>query len=913
MAKDTRQLRSRAPLALVVSVPLCLGVLDAYPRFQKQFQAPPPPISGHLPRHLQANQAARLQFLNRDGKAYHLQLERLRSASSEINAEIIPGQNKEGHLNLLLPGLEPGVYRPQWLGADSEKKPWPTAPLIVHPPQPQLLSDRTHYLPGDTLGLWNKTKTPFQGAWTLLNARGTPVTGGVFQEAVTQKLTVPQQTGSYQLQVEGFPRLNFQIEAPARPLYQVQVRPLQSHYVPGLEQKLGLWILDRNDQAMQSGWIRVGSETENIQAGYAEIQVNARGDQQIAFTVSDAQGNLSQGSFELKAYSGDWLISPRYTEQKLRWQYLGRASRKLLLQWVDAAGLQQKLWEAEPGAVLELPREAHEIRVVDPRGAHSQALAQPELPTALQAKLRPAQAHALQSQQLLFQNPHSGALFRYQLLGTQFQPAALGRPNMELLGDSQTENLWLLQSWSLLAGLFSAMPLLWFIHFVRRLRRSQSRPFPNPKLSRQFSAVARQLQIQAFLQLLGLPLYMLSPIVSWVYSLSALLLGWPLWQRKLDFIKGFTPSKFSWLSGVQACLSVFALWFAWSYAPALMPAYMLLNSLVYLGWSIFCLRMLPGKTPPDYRSPVLATLFVLTLLINGKWLLSPGSLSPAQAAAETLEWVQLRPQRKAVQYARLQNQSQLELQAPQQAGRYAVHLYGDQGGHQSLRQRLDAAPQLKLKLPQLVVEDDLVQIQYRLQNPTDQAQRIQVRIAEQDFHHEIAAQAQIQGRLNQKFEISGLRNLKTQFNYQGQWYPSPSELYVLPKRPTIQRAQFELKWVIPIAEPQAVGGEIPIMAEIEHHGSGPQSLGIQLGIPAGFKAIPGNRKDFPWLKKQEQAPGYLNLTTRPIPANKRIYYQFRLRSQWAGAYHFPAHRVFQLEQPEHFTQVQIADPLIVVN
>lgn len=943
------------PYLLVLLVPLLWVGLDSYGWLFLHPQASPLPLQGFLPRQITADQRHTLQLktLSPSGTELKLQLQR----SDNGDRFLIPIQAQDGLWQASLPPLEAGKYEFHWQGPGAEQM--PVLPLDVQtPPQWQMRLDQMAYQPGQTLLLSLNFIAPPDGQDLALALRDA---SGQVQQQIHWHWPHNQQSfrdfrwplsrqlkpGAYRLEISpaGLPaqQCSLEILAPeSAHSAELSAWLQESSLSTGFAHELQVFVLDPQGQAVDSGWLQVLKQTYPVQHGRARIQLPADFHRSVLpYAAGDSRGNLQQGRWALHWLDLPWQVQPSATAAGL-WQIQTHPGRKRgqKLHWLlsqngaavaqGLVSLQQTEQELDlrsqslqaGRASLLLRDEWGRSAQLDwwvPAEASGQFVLVPQSPHALNSlRIQPSQAFLKQSEALEASLYHLGP-WRV-LTPTVSERTAQSLSVLGFPEPAQPHPFWLL-IWFLTGLVVASLPWLW----CWSQQRGQRRPFPTEAIRQARRRGQRRILIWTVLLL---PALLLSwghlqgneaggfRTWFWAWPVLSLLVGGFLFPGTLKVLLPQKHALTPWLPFLQVLMLLWLFWFTVLYAPAYTSGVILWTGLMALGWWFLLQRLVAGQAESRNGVVVLASLTVLTalnLLLLGRGLWAAPLHSETTAHLAEMRLAGLQRERQLLQHESFvlpptQVTQDFVLPPAYQPGTQLVELRSWQGlqSHLAKREiRIRPAVLAALNAPHMVQAGDRLTLSLSFENQTSQRQQIDWRLGHQapETRH-LAAGEQAHLDRDYTFLGRGVQDLLLQERFQGTWFPRHYSVLVLQPEAPHQDPQLKLKLRLPKAQGLVPGEEIPVLVALKQETGKAQTLGLQLGLPAGFRLLDDTIRDSAnrdWLAAYEPTAAYLNLRTRKLPSGQEVSFHFRLQAEIPGSVSLPPARLFLLDAPAHKT------------
>lgn len=927
----------KTPYLLLLLLPLLLLGLASYNDWAQPLRSDFG-LQGLLPRRLTASQPFELSLLQApDAPAYTLWLETPRDQTLQPLASRTEAPTEATAGSALwrsqLPALAAGVYWLHWQKPGSTDK-VRSLPIFVTQHQGLMLSDQSHYAPGDTVVVQlQQLPQQLRQIQLRITAAGRSRLAPVNLQAGA---------GQWRGQIERDVRGPIRIEAlglphPPRPLYlpvraeaaatdnSLQIWPLTDVVAPGgRPQNLHVFALTAAGQPVENGWIQVLGKSFAIQSGRALITLPENFQaKKLNYAAGDSQGHLAQGSWPLRRSAGAWHAA--FAPETQVWQLASAQPRPLFWllfqgQQALAQGVLNVGPEPQTLSLPALPAAPTALLLQDDQG-HSQWLHWLPAAGRGEATVRPVQPHALQPLNLDVKT--TGPLLdlaRYQVLGQHALAAPQAAGTWHDLADSTLASpaaglpLWLLAALLCIAG-----PWVWLWRLLQQRIRLHQRPFASSQRKRVILALQQQLLGFAFAGC-GLALVSALPLPAWLPLTAALLLslsggGLASWQfRQLRL--GLHPVS-PWLPLLQAQLWFWSFCFVWAHQPLSQPALFLVWALCQLGWWLWFQRLAP--LPQRSQQPalvLLASLTVLSPLLLLQVLRQPAQ--PLSAVPLTLQQVLTQPadRLQLLQYSALPAR-QLSLSPAYHDGQHRLQWRSPAvppGVLQplSFAQTLQVQPAVlaEARVPPFALSGDQLQIPVLLRNATDRPQPSSYRLGGQLAQPLTLAAQEIRTAVaSWTARGTGWQDLTLQHFFAGTWFSREASVFVQTAESARQDPDLQLEIALPALRQVLIDEEIPVRLRFSHRlpvlGEG-VALGIQIGIPAGFEVLTDTLEDpnyTRWLQSHTLKAGYLNLRTHPLAAQTPYGAHFRLRATLAGRMQAPSSRLFVLNQPERLTRV----------
>lgn len=954
MQKPTPRSRSGMLWLFLLLVPLSLVGLDAYGVLFPKMQASDFPLQGLIPLSVPAQtaQPLSLSLLQAVGADYQISLT---GPETEL---LIPGKLTEQdplqpqRWQSYLPALAAGTYQlrlqptrtqsglpvreftlqvqpqPLWQAQLSFSK-LPMAsqiPLTVTAAEAGQVQARLLGAQAD-LPSWSFSHQPPLSAPALSLPKDLQA-GDYHIELRFQAKNPPQN----QAEKASLQKLDFQI-LPTSAAADFQVSAASQVLLKKQAQKLHLWVMNSNQQPLESGWVRILAKNWPVKAGQAEVDLQAHQiASRLAYTLGDAQGNLFQGELALALDAGDWLVKLNQKRQPyilarkpLHVHYFMQLKQSPVL----ATGvLDLQAGENDLTALSKEPIEA--LYLVDANG-RQQSLAWPQpdrfaLPTSSSLTVQPLQANALQDLQISFHTAEPGVaaggssatlVQAYKKAG--LIPNLLQAPpaNYYLLGFpvSQSAPVWATLVWLLLAFALIAWPWLYLQRELLSWVAQHRRPFPSPE---HMAALAMGHWAALSMSLAGCGLVLLSwllPVPIWgagavlVLAVALAVCSFACWRLR----QTLPPTSYL-LPLIQFLYFCWCLWFVLAYAPVMISGLSLVIALAGFAW-LTSFVFLRGKELSQTRGPLLAlaTLTVIALLQAGvSWVRPPTGLfaqsEPGDSLPPLRDW---QPQALLIYQSRQSAAQQVKVPALQESGEIALLAQHYSWLAHSLKPlvaqpeyaltRLRPAVLARLSVPLVAVLGDQLKLSLTVVNPLTQSQSVALRVTP-GTPATLELAARTQQSIVSPFSVVrlGWNPLTLAHRFEQNWYTQQSRVFGIGIEPAQENRDLRLEVRVPQAENLVPGEEIPVLVHFQHRLRGDQKLGLQIGLPAGFTVLTDTLQDSTngkWLAGFEQNSAYLNLRTQALPPGQELSFHFRLRANLQGQMKMPPSRLLVLEQP----------------
>lgn len=783
-----------------------------------------------------------------------------------------------------------------------------------------------------------------------------PIKTNALGQASTS-LQIPSQSlpGTYHLELH-LPRrplaqvpLLIQTPSPAVAGSDLNLQALMPQLLKGQDQTLLLRFYDRQGDAVKGGWLRYQGKPVPVKGSYAQLALKAQDIQsELEFTAGDAQGHLQKISLPLALLRKGISLQPQLNAQgELApvWQVYSPTPDLLTYAWGQGAQVmgQGQLILKKGVQSLSLPPakdfDQHWLLLLLASEPQPRWLTFSGRGTAFPFHLSASTPDALSPVTLNLPATAPGLAppafpVTVSVLQTALGPTfpegwvpALPRPFL-LPAVSVASSAPLLYVGSVLfylgLGLLAFFPLWALFQLLWQMREQQPTvPFPSQERVRRLKRALLVAQAVSLVLLLAL-------LVSWLHGLGLLPLGsaWPsalchgallllwgtlLWSLAPEWAK-IHPNGAFWLSlwgPLQILLGISLS----IYQPVLLPGLWLAQALGAWGVAQMLRNCFFPAAPrrEDLRQGWLLSGLVVLSLLHPLVVLARGGiyfegLEPefAQLPQLVAEQALPIPQRQPLQYTQksfAQWPAQLSLPATFQRGpqRWQMVLRDSQG--QSLRweQPVTVRPAVipQLYAPKYALPGDQLQLALDFHNQTAVPQEIGYRFAG-GSEQKISLNAGEKRRIWQPFEAyyAGKYPLSLEQSWQGRSVRREQEIYVLDT--DYRQSHSKLQWSLeaPAHEGLVPGEEVPVLVKLTHSHTAPQRLGLQLGIPSGYLPVLDSLQNNRWLESIQQAPGYINLQTRPLPPGEELSFHYRMRSQYPGRVKMPPAQVFFMEQPQ---------------
>lgn len=924
MPQDPPSQQRWRPYGLLLLLPLALVGLDSYGGL---FTHPVPsrqPL-GLWPRQLRAGIPQRLS-LQLSPQAAPPDSLSLTPAGGQ--AQPLKPQIDGSHWTATLPALRPGLYKLQLRRQDQPMG--PELPLQIRPePFWQLRSDRSLYQPGDWLIA--SLRQPVGGAALSLAVYGSqrellwqqtlPTASHPGNSLQQQRIRLPENLppGEGTLLLRQGAQLlearTFSIGGPAAGDAGLVLAPGREQLLLGVDQSLELYMTDAKGQPVDQGWVRLLGRTVAIRAGAGKLELKApECAPSIDFAAGDSRGNLLQGSLHFTLNAAGWQPDldaqdhPRIQTTQAR-----------SLSWIAGQGsqiLQSGLTRIEPPAgniALPPPQDNRPLWLsLCEAGGSCQQLHWLPAPAQAAWPLKPPQPDALEPVQVTPGPELKGQIESFRSLNqglTRLDPPA-GAAGFHGLGQPEPapDHPLFLTLWALAALALPLLPLLW----LRRLLSLQQRPFPN--------AERRKLSQQG--QLLGIgfsAVSLLGLLLCWAgqYTLAAAgglgaaLVASGLLGRRLRPLLAKAHPLAPWIPGLQALLLGLSFWFCLTYQPILLGAFLLTAIGLGLLWGRIWQRLIPL---PQLHNARILTLASLSVALFAHLLLLPNLKQPLPAwlssqAAGIVKIPAFVPQTRLLDYQLWPAGATQILPAARRAGAQVLHwrIWPEAGAPQELQQALEVKPALlaELQAPSLASVGDRLQIPLRFINETSQTQQANWRLkgpglAGGDQRISLNPRSEQTLRQELRFDQAGWQTLQLEHQYRGRWTAQTQRIFVRAQPQPHSDPRLTLRIDLPQASGLVPGEEIPLLVHFHQSSGRHASVGLQLGLPAGFAPIVdtlGASARRTWLRDFELRQGQLNLQTLPLASGQEVSFHFRLQAMAPGKVRLPVTRMFLLDQP----------------
>jgi hypothetical protein len=771
-------------------------------------------------------------------------------------------------------------------------------------------------------------------------------------------LQIPPQSlpGRYHLQLH-LPRrllaqsaLQVQTLPPAPASPDLNLRALMPQLQKGLDQTLLLSLRDGQGRAVQGGWLRYQGKAVPLKGAYAEIALKAPDiHAELELTAGDAQGHLQKIQLPLEILRKGISLQPQVNPQGhllSEWQVYSPEDDLLTYAWGQGNQVlgQGQLALKKGAQRLSLPAasnpDSHWLLLLLASDPEPQWLNFAGRVGPSPLDLSPASPDALSS--LIVRLPAlAGAALKagtgpFELSALQMSvgpplPEDLGQPFERpfLLpaeaGGTEAPLLYLGSvCFYVFLGILAFAPLLWFLSLLKRMREQQPTvPFPSQQRVRRLKRALLMAQSSSLVLLFCLVLSWLTALQllpsgafapTWLSALAILAFWLTLfWSLAPEWNKIHLDGAFglSLWGPLQIMLGISLS----IYQPALLPAHWLALALScwVLGQALRSSFFPPNLRNEDLRQAwllsgllVLSLLHPLVLLTRGAVYFESLTSDLALAAQTRSELDSPLQQSQPLQYtqkrlAQLPGEILLPPTFHMGPQHLRVSLRDSLGHSQSWQESLNLRPAVipQLYAPRYALSGDQLQLALDFHNQTGQPQDLNYRFAGQNWQ-KIGLAAGETRRLWQPFEAGygGKYPLSLEQEWQGRTVSREQELYVLEQRYRQTHPQIQLALEAPAHEGLVPDEEVPVLLKISHSHAQPQRLGIQLGIPSGFLPLLDTLQDNRWLESIQQAPGYINLQTRPLPPGEELSFHYRLRSQYPGRVQMPPAQVFFMANPQ---------------
>lgn len=929
------------PYLFLLLLPLMFLGLDSFSIFIKTTESNQ--ATGIWPRFIeQAPQTLHLSLPEGALQASGLQI------SGPQGTIQIPATIKDSDWQVTIPRLAAGQYQLQLLAG---KIPYgPQYPLGVRPTSPiHLRLNQLRYSPGEW-AILSLYLTPEIRQWPALKLEVLAPDGRTLLAAPVAsvaglwpfKVHLPQDiaTGQAYVRITSASRTVLQqkikIDYPSAPVESMQVVAYPQAILAGQKQELEFQVLDPQGQLAEEAWIRILGQTVSVKQGHVRLSAQ-NPPTKVPFTAGDSKGNLLQGELHFELHHRSWLAQ-YLPSQKIQLQ----ARRDGHISWLLGTGQTiraQGQQDLKTGSqILNLPElqsgGSYWLYICDSFGLcqdiHWQQDAQ-----SVNWNIQPANPHALES--IRFSpdrqfNLGNGALesFRKQFLAYEVKRSELSNPEswLQAVGfpaPTQTP-AGVLFGFLLLSFFVLMSPLYWFWQQSKLFARS--RPFPHP--------IQRQRVMYAQLGSMALSATgLICVCLSWfqhtqaavlVASVSSLTTGllFVLWLRKT--LKHLHPLA-KWVPFLQACLISTLFWFVLTYQPGVLGAVCLLLSLLALAWTHLWQEQIQIRRLENAHILNLASLVVMMsmhlLLITTNKLVWP---IPQWQQANHL--LQSYPQHLAMQTQLLNYQSVMGISDQ-------VMPASNRSGKQIMQWRIWPSPDLlnrpeqerqqaltvqpvvlaQAQLPNYAYLGDEIQVPVQLTNETASRQSSVWQLGNQGEHA-----IELKGRSSQRvFESLSLTRsswnfLQLSHQFQGKWYHQNLRIFGIATESPQEVPDLQLDLRLPAHQNLVPEEEIPVLVRFKHRSASPQSLGLQIHLPAASVALTdtlSEQRHQKWLAHFKQTEENLQIQTRILEPGQEISFHFRLRMTLPGKYQMPSPRLFYLDQPQRATVLNIAERLEV--
>jgi len=770
-------------------------------------------------------------------------------------------------------------------------------------------------------------------------------------------LQIPPQSlpGQYHLQLH-LPRrlltqtaLQVQTLPPAVARPDLNLRALMPHLHKGLDQTLLLSLRDGQGRAVKGGWLRYQGKPVVLKGVYAQVSLQAQDIQsELEFTAGDAQGHLQKIQLPVTLVRKGLSLQPEVNAQghlSPDWQVYSPEPDLLTYAWGQGAQVlgQGQLVLKKGGQRLRLPPATDPdphwlllLQASDPqprwltfagRVGEEPFTISPPAPDALNAV-----AVRLPAAKGAFQ-PGTGpfTLSALQMRTGPALPEGLEQPLVKpfLLpasGDKSVAPLLYLGSvcFYLVLGLLAFAPLLWFLKLLRHMREMQPTvPFPSQQRVRRLKRALLAGQSGSLVLLFCL-------VLSWLSALQLLSIGptLPAWISALVMVTFWLTLLWSlapeWTKIHPNGAFGLSLWGPLQillgislgiYQPALLPAYWL--SLALSCWGLSQVLRIsffpPAPRREDRRQAYLLSGLIVLSLLHPLVLLTRGAVyfEPLEADAALAAQTQSELDTPAQQSQPLQLTHKGLAQLPGELLLPPTFQIGPQRWRLSLRDSLGQSQSWEIPVvlrpavipqlyaPRYALSGDQLQLALDFHNQTALPQELNYRFSEQTWQKlSLAAGENRRVWLPFSASYAGKYPLRLEQEWQGRTVHREQELYVLEQSYRQAHSQIQLGIEAPAHEGLVPDEEVPVLLKISHSHAEPQRLGIQLGIPSGFLPLLDTLQDNRWLASIQQAPGYINLQTRPLPPGEELSFHYRLRSQYPGRVKMPPAQVFFMAHPQ---------------
>lgn len=946
MATAPPSRRARRDYGSLLLIPLAIVLLDSYGWFPSDIsaqgvQSPPVFVAGQvhsftppivIPNASQQTAAQDpeqtterpddLQTALQDPQATGLKAHLTHPAG-----DLWPVPIHKGQFNL--PALKPGHYQLHLTrqGQSIWQMPIHIAPL------PRVQSDRYYVQAGDNLSIWRQQPLP-EGRYQLIHREHGVMAAGTlaYQAPVPLKIPADAPPGHYRLWIEGEGTTPFQVLAKPE---SIQVFAPSPYVLSGADQNVTLYVLDAEQQRVETGWVRIGEQSYTVHNGRVRIPIAARNLPHngapviIPFTASVAQGQLFQSELRFEQISGPWLLQSDTPDAESPLLTLVTSNSEI----PEQTGLQ---WSAQQGP--------HRLQGVLPATTAEQLN---NLQDQLMAKLmphRPVSLHVQDAeghtQQLTIQwgHLHHASASKTELEITPSRPNALDSLTVSKTAEyPYVVNHYLPQHWAMAtsdlqpaetgsgrsghteseAPAHQPWRFLWLICGLLIASYPLYRLRKHPHLSLPTQPVKKDLKRAQFGLFMGSALALTALPPLWLHlshwgmqsylgglALSAFALSWGLRKRQL-------PIHPVWIF-TQTALILICLWFSQTYAPETLTSVMIYGVLLHALWLLGFRQWL--RSPLQTTSSLILTslLGVLSLLNAVVAFQQPqnhANTLPRQASsAEKEQNTRVTPQLPVPLY-QLRHSSALpaRFQLQGEGGTHVVNSLNAQGQWSYQNIQVAYTPTATTEAPPLVLQGDQLQLPVKLHNPTQNTVRLPLRLnTPQGLKNQTVALKAGEHKTVMfplRFATQGIQNYALSQWYAGRWQTQNWQTFVAPpsqpdtETPEVRFSPLRIEVTYP-EQSTAIGGEIPVIVDVQHRLPEDSALSIQLGIPAGFEAITdtlSTERTQAWLADLRNSTQRLNLETRVLRAGQRVRFHYRLKAKFAGNFQTPPAWVSPLE------------------
>lgn len=759
-------------------------------------------------------------------------------------------------------------------------------------PLPSLTLDRYAVQPEDTLSLWRAQ--PQAQTYRLVHQHKGPQAEGHLSAQNPARIDLPASlpAGTYRLEVAGTGHRVFQvIDASQR----VQVQVHDNLLLPGLKQSIDLHVLDAAQQPLAQGWVRMANQSHTVRNGKVKVPLEAAQIQaRIPFTAGVAEGQVIQGELAFRLSSTPWIVRSLPVDQAkdplLLWQ--GQSDSPLL--WsarqdslhlqgqisAEQSGLQQLQTQLQQTFAADRP--VH-LKLSNVQGETQELTLQWPQDAVVLPELTPSQPHALSTLTIQTSEIHPYVSQHYV---PDHWLLASHTPESELPSESPSP-FSLAFVWFFFGLAISGFP------FYRASTRQ--RPLlPSEPILQATKQARRGIYGGSSLWLLSLPALWLG-IPQWGWqsylaglAINAFALTWALRHRRL-------PTHPVWIF-TQTALILLCAWFSFTYAPFLLGALVLWSGLLHFAWILrFKDWQRQSKTPSSAQIAMIGLLAIFSVLHAGI-ALQHSQVPVRFPQTEVPHRIYL-----PVQHLTLQHSAQVPAQFALQGkgGTHLINSLNRQGQWDTQTLSVRYTPYLEVNAPVIAHQGDQVTPAITVHNPTQEKASVPLRLSgplgSQHQQVQLAPGERKSVNLSLRYTQLGLQNYTLGQYYHGQWHLQGWQTYVNPSEnvsatPEVKFSPLRIQVSYP-EQTVSVGGEIPVIVDIQHRLPEDTALSLELGIPTGFTPLIDTlqeSKHKSWLADLRVSSSAMHLETQVLRAGQRVRFHYRLKAGFAGSFQTPA-------------------------